>query len=118
MPDPMFTSGTRSPPFPQFTHGDDWANFVPQNLATRMILTGVQADLLGDRVDYLIPGTGEVEQGFISWIGGSTLSPSIQASNIDEEDSRNNYAFYAGISFAVAATAAFALIQERNWIGP
>jgi hypothetical protein len=110
--DPMFTSDTRSPLFPQFTHGTDWPMFVPQNLTTGMILTGLQADLQGDRIDYLIPGTGEVEQGFVSWTGGPTLSPSIRASNIDEEDSRNNYAFYAGIAFAVAATAAFALIQE------
>jgi hypothetical protein len=110
--DPVFNSGTRSPLFPQFTPGGDWAMFVPQNLTTSMILAGVQADLQGDRIDYLNPGTGEVGQGFVSWTSGPILSPSIRASNIDAEDSRNNYAFYAGIAFAVAATAAFALIQE------
>ena len=87
---------------------------VPNNLGNNAFLElpSHESSLINYHIDSVSPVDASLQGFSFAWVGGTTIEPTLSASDPNAVQSRADDDLFAGVALAVAAAALLALIQE------
>ena len=94
-------------------HGDQGMLFNdPENISYSEGISKIAPALRSQLVDFVTPSMSVVDNSDYDWNSKFPLEPLFKDTDPDAAGSESQAAFYAGIAFGVAGSAAIALVQE------
>jgi hypothetical protein len=86
--------------------------YPPEPLMATETINKLRPYLQNAVIDSNLPGDGTLQQDTYVWQASGSLEGYLSATSVSTGNSEANYAFYAGLAFAIAAAVAVASAQE------